>query len=89
MANSLRGMNDDEWEAMLKRVAERQGRSAPSPVTTANFHRLPTIVASERPQPIDYGLTHDDLNLYDNSRTWWWCELPAALRRKYEAPTFR
>jgi hypothetical protein len=29
-----------------------------------------------RPQPIDYGLTHDDLRLYDNLRTWWWCQLP-------------
>ena len=65
-------MNDDEWEAMLKRVAERQGRSAPPPVTTANFQRLPTIVASQRPQPIDYGLTRDDLNLYGS---WESCRL--------------
>jgi hypothetical protein len=32
--------------------------------------------AARRPQPIDYGLTVDDLNLYDNSRTWWWRQLP-------------
>ena len=29
-----------------------------------------------RPQPVDYGLKRDDLNLYDNLRTWWWCQLP-------------
>ena len=29
-----------------------------------------------RPHPVDYGLTHDDLNLYDNLQTWWWCQLP-------------
>jgi hypothetical protein len=28
-----------------------------------------------RPQPIDYGLTHDDLNLYSDLRTCWWCRL--------------
>jgi hypothetical protein len=30
----------------------------------------------QRPQPVDYGLTHDDLRLYDNLFTWWWCQLP-------------
>jgi hypothetical protein len=29
----------------------------------------------ERPQPIDYGLTYDDLNLYSDLRTTWWCRL--------------
>lgn len=30
---------------------------------------------AHRPQPVDYGLTHDDLNLYSDLRTCWWCPL--------------
>jgi hypothetical protein len=64
----------------LSELPRRDSISQPKPVCAPVSQPASDTQETPRPQPVDYGLTHDDLKLYDNLRTWWWCELPTGQK---------
>src|SRR5262249_35121479 len=57
-------MQSDLQPQRESRLSKTPPVGAPVPQAASNTQ------ASQRPQPIDYGLTYDDLHLYDNVRAW-------------------
>src|SRR5690242_15941499 len=74
-----------ELEVQRRRVDKRTPSDSPPPRVTPEKEVPPNNPSlctpapeapldgksSERPQPIDFGLTCDDLNLYDEVINWW------------------